>query len=544
MTIKYAFKAMSGVAKHENESIFGVIPQSIKLTCLFGAFVFLQFTVLALANHAGEGYLTPVQRDRVYYALQVFVILGYLLHGLFFHFGREKRIRKAGTAGAFSLFLICVTLMLTAGTASLLNVVVSMIAVLCLGGIGGAVHYRMSLETGKGRAVARCMGFGSAAAVLFQYLLQIRWDVTPLLPVFLLAAFLLTFFLLSEPLPEGLPVENSAMKQPSRLRMVFSVLIAASFILFTCFYNETIHHLMIRSNYAAANVYSWPRLILIPGYLLFALIGDRRNGRYVPVASLCVMLAALLNVVLTGEKSAGWFNMCLFYLSIAAFTSYYLLTFWRLAPGTKHPALWAPMGRMLDSAMVLLTGVLHLSTLPMPVVLGVDIAGVALVILLMAVKGDFNLFDNALTVSSGLPETNRIAHSAVSETFFVEKGYIRAVPEVTLSVPEAASAVQEATAAMTETKEAGQMTASAPERLSLFSPMETLNKIRETYNLTPRESDVLRELVLTEDTQAAIADRLHIQVKSLQTYVTRLYRKTGASTRAGLTDLYHECRNG
>ncbi|MBP5448641.1 MAG: hypothetical protein J6Y01_00825, partial [Spirochaetales bacterium] len=92
---------------------------------------------------------------------------------------------------------------------------------------------------------------------------------------------------------------------------------------------QTIHHLMIRSNYAAANVYSWPRLILIPGYLLFALIGDRRNGRYVPVASLCVMLAALLNVVLTGEKSAGWFNMCLFYLSIAAFTSYYLLTFWR-----------------------------------------------------------------------------------------------------------------------------------------------------------------------------------------------------------------------
>lgn len=506
MTIRYALKAMPGAAKHENKSIFGVIPQSIKLTCLFGSFVFLQFTVLALANHAGEGYLTPVQRDRVYYALQVFVILGYLLHSLFFHFDKEKRIRKAGAAGAFSLFLICVTLMLTAGTASLLNVVVSMIAVLCLGGIGGAVHYRMSLETGKGRAVARCMGFGSAAAVLFQYLLQIRWDVTAFLPVFLLAVFLLTFFLLSEPLPEGLPVENAEMKQPSRLRMVFSVLIAASFILFTCFYNETMHHLMIRSNYAAANVYSWPRLILIPGYLLFALIGDRRNGRYVPVASLCVMLAALLNVVLTGEKSAGWFNMCLFYLSIAAFTSYYLLTFWRLAPGTKYPALWAPFGRMLDSGMVLLTGAIHLSALPAAAVLGADLAGCVLVILLMAVSGSLDLRET--------PVRELAANEDAAD-----------LPSATASADPLPAEVSEAKVPFI-----------------VLSEEETLDRMRAQYDLTPRETEVLRELVLTEDTQSAISERLSIQVRTLQNHVTRIYRKTGVGTRAGLTDLVHETR--
>ena len=56
------------------------------------------------------------------------------------------------------------------------------------------------------------------------------------------------------------------------------------------------------------------------------------------------------------------------------------------------------------------------------------------------------------------------------------------------------------------------------------------------------ETDVLRELVLTEDKQAVISERLSIRVKTLQDYVTRLYRKTGAATRAGLTDLYHENR--
>ena len=62
------------------------------LICMFGAFVFLQFTVLGLANHAGEGYLTTGQRDLVYYALQVFVILGYLLHALFYHFYAGKKV--------------------------------------------------------------------------------------------------------------------------------------------------------------------------------------------------------------------------------------------------------------------------------------------------------------------------------------------------------------------------------------------------------------------------------------------------------------------
>ena len=68
--------------------------RKLALTCLFGAFVFLQFTVLGLANHAGEGHLAAEQRDMVYYALQVFVILGFLLHCLYFRFCTRKRTQR------------------------------------------------------------------------------------------------------------------------------------------------------------------------------------------------------------------------------------------------------------------------------------------------------------------------------------------------------------------------------------------------------------------------------------------------------------------
>ncbi len=251
--------------------------------------------------------------------------------------------------------------------------------------------------------------------------------------------------------------ESAARTPPHRL--VFSVVIAATFILFSCFYNETIHHLMIRSDYGAYNVYSWPRLMLVPIYLLFALIGDRNKGKLVPITSLCIMLIALLTVVLVGRSEAYWLNMCLYYCTIGTYTCYYLLTFWRLAPGTGHPAFWAPFGRMLDSAMVLLTGAMNLSALSTPVVLGLDIAGVALVILLMALGGDF-----------------------------------------TLSAAEAVEVLP------------------APEPTPSLSPEETLAKIRERYDLTPREAEVLRELVLTEDKQTVISERLNIQVKTLQDY--------------------------
>lgn len=342
------------------------------------------------------------------------------------------------------------------------------------------------------------MGLGSAAAVVLQYLLQIRRVETPLLFLFMPAAFLLFTFLLLFQNPETVIEDGKKAEKTPPLRIVLSVLITVIFLLFACFYNEYIHHLQISSDYGAYNAYSWPRLMLVPGYLLFAAIGDRKNGKYVPIASLCIMLVSLLTVVLIEIPEANWLNMCLFYFAVSAFTSYYLLTFWRLAPGTGNPALWAPFGRILDSGMVLLTGALRVSSLSAPVILGIDIAGIAMVILIMAVSGDFALTGSAKE----------------------ERNFMTESPS---EIPESVPAAEEKI---------------TPVR----SPEDTLERMKNNYHLTPREADVLRELVMTEDKQTVICERLSIQVKTLQDYVTRLYRKTGVSTRTGLTNLYHETR--
>lgn len=444
-------------------------------TALFGAFMFFQLCVLGLGNHAGEGLIRSEDRELIYYGFQALVIAGFL--GFAFLERRLKgKARKCLTAACLTVTGAGALIMYFTDASAVMYIISAFAVMPFLGCMGGAVYLRMSRETAAGERTALKMGIGCAAAVAVQYLLQLRWGVTPLLPVFMLAVLALIGFTLSSE-PEA-PARGSTGETTSR-SLIFACLIAAAFILFISFYNGYIHHLQIKTGYTSYNVYSWPRLMQIPCYLLFAFIGDRRQGRLVPIAALCITLTALLNSVLTGSSGAYSLNMCLFYCAVAAAAFYYNLTFWRLAGGTKRPALWAPMGRVLDSIMVLFTGGLGISRLSPAAALSLNMFALAVIIVIMAVSG-------ALNLKSSLE-------------------------------PEAPSPVSEETA---------------------------FERLREQFALTPRETQVLRELVLTEDKQAAISNRLSISVRVMQKYVTSLYKKTGAETRSGLAELYRKALLG
>ncbi len=453
------------------------------LTLFFAAFLFLWMTVLIPANHAGEGRLSARQMELVYYALQVFLIGGFLSYAVLRRRLPDRQFRFC-SMGAAGIFFIGTAVLLFADKSRPFYLAVALTVMLCLGGLGGAVYHKMSCETAAGSATARCMGLGSAAAVALQYVLQLRRGRSPLLPPLMLTAFLLLVYRMlarpDEAQPEAEEVTSGKVRGS---RILIVCLITALFYLFCDFYDENIQHLHIQSGFTANSPYTWPRLLMIPCYLLFAVIGDKKQGRMVPITALIIALAAMLNSVLAGNSSAYWLNMCLFYCSLTATICYGALTFWRLAPGTKHPALWASMGRVIDSGVVLITAGIRLDALPIAAVMGLDIAGVALVILMMALGGDFNLNAPSPTEAPAIPEAS-----------------------------------------------------------PLLSPEETLERMRKRYDLTARETEVLRELVLTEDKQSAIAERMSITVGTLQNYVTRIYEKTGATTRGGLTKLYHENR--
>ena len=327
-------------------------------------------------------------------------------------------------------------------------------------------------------------GAGYAAAIALQYAFQLRWTVLPALTVLLTAAFVMlaAAFLQNETaVPQPTPQESCGAK---RTALPCAIVITIAMLVFISYFNMYIHHLQVASGYTTYTVYTWPRLLMIPGVLLLGLLGDLQNGRFLPAAALSVVVLAQLNAVLAGEKT-HLLNMCLYYLALTAAVSYYHLTFLRLAPRTGRPAIWASAGRILDSAVVVLSFFLGYADFSAATVLLIDIAALVVTILLMAVNGDFDLFGKK--AASAPPETEPSPETAPTDE------------------PQ-----------------------SAP---------DPFPAICARYRLTPAEMNVLRELVLTDDKQEAIAEQLHISVSTLRHHITSIYRKTDAQSRAALCKL-------
>ena len=454
------------------------------ITGLFASFIFLQYVLLRIGNQAGRGFLTTERQEKVYYCIQVFAVLGFLVYAGIHRLLTGKSERAATTA-ALALFAAGAAGMLLTPADAALSLVFTFFTVLLLGYTGGAVYLRMANAADNGENAALGMGFGCAMAVALQYVTQLRWTVTPALYALSAAAFAVLFVLLrrEQMADETIAAASGAPATPGTV--LFPVLITTLLLLFTAFYNGYIHHLQIVSGYTEYNVYSWPRLIWIPGYLLFGFLGHLKNRRVLPIAVICTVVTALLNSVLAGSGGEP-LNMCLFYLALSASVSYYNIVFWHVAPRTKQPALWASAGRMLDSILVLVFAGLRISALPAVAVLSVNIAALAGVIVLMAVNGDFNL---AASPAAGPQPEGAFDNAPPAE-----------------DKPSA----------------------------------DPFAVVQEKYGLTPGEMKVFRELVLTEDKQTVIGERLSIKVRTVQANVTSIYRKTGVSTRSGLGKLYHD----
>ena len=450
--------------------------QRFNLLALFFPFMYAQLVLLRAGNAAGRGYLSDARQELVYGFLQAAVILGFLLHAGFRPRPASGRARDAVSLCALGLCAAGGLTLLFLSPASLFCLIVTGVTVFLLGWVGGAVYLRLSVLFRSAKHAGLQLGGAYAAAVALQFVTQLRWNVLPAVAVCLLSAFAcLAVCLTGSSLPET-AAPGPAKPPVSRSRLFSVTAITAALLLFTVYYTGYIHHLQIASGYGAYNVYSWPRLLMIPVVLLFGRLGEIRDGRLLPVGTLCVALAAFLNTVLAGRETY-LLNMCLYYVALAGAVTYYHVVFLRLAPQTKRPALWACMGRLTDSAVVVFSLTCRFSRLPQAAVLAVDVSLLALVIVLMAYSGDLS------------PK-----------------------PSAPPAPPPA-----------------------LPVRADPFPILQA------RFGITPAEMNVLRELVLTEDKQEVIAARLNISVSTMRHHITSIYRKTDVQSRAGLCKLAVSC---
>ena len=178
-------------------------------------------------------------------------------------------------------------------------------------------------------------------------------------------------------------------------------------------------------------------------------------------------------------------SVCMFFLSnevsyFAGTAIFFTVMFLDFAPKSSRPELWAGMGRIVRS------------------------------------------FTVAATV---LPALN--IYGAVGNTALAVGSCLLSILILLVLLPYLSSAAV-----------SPKPTEDLPSDSPALSPQERMKLYAQHCSLTPRETEVLEQLLTTEDGVQEIADSLYISRRMLQRYIASIYEKTETKTRLGLFQSY------
>ena len=459
--------------QQKSRTILGFSRAQWFLAALFAIYMFEYMVTLTFIDQRSAVITGPTWQLYLHYIDYALVALGFVSFALLrraperFAFRRPLLLLPSAAYG-FAMLLLFVLQNEVAFSAAAMG------AAYFMGLLGGMVYFCMSAALADSNKMGRVMALGASAAVLLQYLLQEYWHIAAGIPVALALGFCVALYLTVrrpwEWLTEGcLPYEAPKPEKARTMTGTLARLCLNALCLYALatIYDRQMMLLNVHSGYGDFNFYAWPRLFLMAGYFLVGILSDVGGGRLLSVTTLCTALVALLNPVLFGNPDYYTANMCLFYLYLGASVAYYNLAFWRMAPRTGWPELWAGMGRITTNLFSALLTLTPIGSLSMTAAIAMDVALFGVLVVSMAVGG-----------------------------------------ELTLTRP-----------VQTEAQE------------------QSLEQFCRSCHLTPRESEVLRKLLESDDSLQLIADNLYISRRMVQRYVTSIYEKTGTKSRTGL----HQC---
>ncbi|MCR5403325.1 MAG: helix-turn-helix transcriptional regulator [Butyrivibrio sp.] len=433
---------------------------------------------------------------RYYYIDMVFCALGFVVFAASRWITRNPKAYKAMMVAAALLYITGTILLVFLRTAKVYRFIAPL-TMLCLGIIGGMTYYCMSRYLADSGCLGRVMGAGGAAAIMLQFALQMMTDFPVVLLTILVAGLLVLVWLINRlpwdwQLPGGPGIHkqeegDNISGRPLHISLVCAVVITVSMLMLCQYYDSKLEIMAVQSDFEALNPYEWPRLYMIITYLIMGFLGDLKNGKYLPLFSLCAMLVSVLTPILLADSGKYLLCMCLFYINVGVTISYYNMVFCRLAPSTGWPQLWAGMGRVLDGLTGIMVYVLHIAALSVPTIIVIDIILLIGMIVAMVVSGEFTLTSSAQDDAQKIKELNEI----------------KEIKEIKISFTD------------------------------LF------NELCRQYSLTSREAEVLQKLLFTEDDLQTIADSMYISRRVLSRHISSIYQKTGAKSRIGLYQIYH-----
>ena len=396
--------------RQEHRTILGFSLAQWFLAALFAIYMFEYMVTLTFIDQRSAAITGMTWQLYLHYIDYALVALGFVSFALLrrvtehFTFRRTLLLLPSMAYGCTVLLLFRLE-NVAAFSASAMG------AAYFMGLLGGMVYFCMAAALADSPRMGRVMALGASTAVLLQYLLQEYWRVTAGIPVALVLGFCAALYLTvrrpwewltQDCLPYEAPKpEKERAMTGTLVRLCLNVL---CLYVISAIYDRQMMLLNVQSGYEDYNLYAWPRLFTIAGYLLVGVLADVGGGKLLSVATLCTTLAALMNPVLFGDPAYYTINMCLFYLCLGASLSYYNLAFWRIAPRTGWPELWAGMGRIVTNLFSALLTLTPVGSLSMTAAIAMDVVLFGVLVVSMAAGGELTL---ARAVQQEVPAPTR-----------------------------------------------------------------------------------------------------------------------------------------
>ena len=460
-------------------------------TLVFTAFLFSYTIMLPFMDRASSSAsavlwsgMTESTKVILHYLPNVTRVIGFISFALSRRLMPQTGSRKNLLVIISVLFVSSVIVISTVASPHLTMISVFILA-FSLGHLGGLMYYMIASFMSANPFSGRMTGVALSLSILIQFILQNgTGEIGAVITAVIL--WLILIYIAFRP-PDDYILENPlpyANETDSWVRSVRRQIILACIILLL------ITVISIRTDMAfismqlneTINIYSYPRLFMIPGYLLLGFAADsKRKNAFNTLFFAGILLAFPIGLVASAES--GYMALMSIYYFYASFYIFFLVfVFQRLAPKTTHPELWASAGRYIAEIYTLITSVIFVH----------------------------------LHIDSG--ETGIILTALVT-TILVALVYVSiSVMGFEPSISPAVTEEAESDAAEVQ-----------PQDLEAFL---------SAYPLTPREKEIAIILLSTELTVKAIASDLRVSERSVFRYCASIYEKTGTGTRVGLMQAY------
>lgn len=395
------------------------------------------------------------------------------------------KIAKAATTAATAVLSVGLIIMICNHISYTATLISGMLLFTLLGGIGSTAIYKALLLIKNKKHLAKTVGVSYMTGTLLQFinnnLISSLWAQAVVLTVFLfILAFLIirmkseSFILPNEKPGESNNTDSKRIKDIGYVTICLIILVALITFIFSTLDNAV----TLYHASGATDIGQSPRILLALSGLVAGFLFDIKERKYMSIIMYCVMILSTICLVIIQFSAPFLIGLTVFYLSAGFFAVFFTASFMEIAEYTKAPSLFAGLGRAVNN------------------ITAAAITGGSLSLL--------SSNNNILIIIVEL-----ILFTAISIVMLIytnERNILLAEPKIE-----------------------GTKKADSEEKFKI---------INEDYSFTPREAEVFKLLVLTDDNLQTIADEMYISKRTLERHISSIYKKTQAKSRIGLISIY------